>query len=78
MTDIIITVTRKGEDTGIWHIGTDADNLIAKAQQSVSDAFGDSKRVILIRLDRRNRDDANGTLVVNHTGENFRWEIATV
>jgi hypothetical protein len=72
--ELIITVTRKGVDTGIWHIGADSRELITKAQQSVSDVFGDGKRVL--RVADRDRNNAAGTLVVNHTGANFRWVIA--
>lgn len=73
MTDLIITVTRKGDDTGIWHIGTDLRELIVKAQQSVSDVFGDGKTVAKVC---KSKDGNAGTLVVNHTGANFRWEVA--
>jgi hypothetical protein len=72
--EYVITVFLKNEDTGIYHIGTDARELIRKAQESVSMAFGDGKHVA--RVCKSKAGDA-GSLVVDHTGVTYRYEIAT-
>lgn len=69
-----ITVTRKDVDTGIWHRGADARELIRKAQESVSSVYGDGKHVSRVVIDPRNTDV--GTLVTRG-GINFRYEITT-
>lgn len=69
----IITVSRKGDDTGIWHIGTDARELIGKARQSVSDVFGDGKPVA--KVCKSKSGDAG--VLVTAAGINFRWKITS-
>jgi hypothetical protein len=67
-----ITVFRKDTDTGIWHVGLDARELIRKAQESVSGVFGDGKPVA--RTCKSKSGDAG--VLVTSAGVNYRYEIA--
>jgi hypothetical protein len=71
ISEYTIVVFRKDDETGIYHIGADAVELVRKAQESVSMAFGDGKPVA--RVCKSKNGDA-GMLVTN-AGINYRYEI---